>query len=140
MPDRNTDGFGDVRFRPRERISQTQQTSLLALGATIFVAVLLALVTMEVVNSIRAAAAEKRSLAELDAMLRQMEREMAATPSASVVSPASASARRPSLPRLPGPVEARSMRAAAACISGRVAVRVDNGWEGTRQRCEASTP
>jgi hypothetical protein len=137
MPDRSADGFGSVSFRSRDRSGERPQHSLFALGATIFVSMLLALIAMEVINTIRAEAAERHAVAEFNAMLKQMDREIAALDPAVAHRTTPAARRVESLPQIHGPIHARATGAKSACISGRIALRIDNGWQGTRQRCLA---
>jgi len=141
MPSRDADGFGAVQFRNRHETAAARSApGLFGLGVTIFLAVLLALIVMEILTSIRDAYVTRQAIVEFNAQMAELERE-AQRPRPQVFQESAVTLRQAQrTPRYVGPTEANATGSDTACMGGRTAVRIPNGWRGTNQRCIATTP
>lgn len=140
MPDRDADGFGAVHFRSRSAVARQQSPSLLAIGATVFLAVLLALCAHSVITWAVIAATPEPTAEDLRREMKKWEglwaQAMPAPPPQLRPAPTPAS---PRMPRYVGPIEANAIGSDTACMSGRTAVRIPHGWRTTGQTCIETT-
>lgn len=140
MPTRD-DGFSGVQFRAREATHTRQATpSLLAIGLTIFLAVLLALCAHSVIVWAFIVATPDPSPEDLRREMQKWEgiweQAMPAPAPVQVQQRPTTSSR---VPRYVGPIEANATGSDTACMAGRTAVRIPNGWRTTSQACVATT-
>lgn len=155
MPTRG-DGFGAVTFRQRGTAPTTSQPpSLLAIGLTVFAAVLAALCAYSLLAWLILAATPDPTPEDLRREMQKWEglweQAMPAPPPPAAVSVAHEARRprssspldrpvgAPALPGLPGLVEAQRGRHDIACLSGRVSYRIPDGWRSSNRPCRATT-
>lgn len=133
--------YGNLRFRARAE--QVPRTGLWHIFATVFAAVLLALVVHSLMIWAVSGWQMRKLSSELDAEISKLKAEFSVP---DVVRPAGPSrpARpvrqaAPPVPALPGPIEARAQGAERACVSGRIYRRLSNGWDHIGGSCRATS-
>ncbi|MDC7805230.1 hypothetical protein PQS31_00090 [Luteimonas sp BLCC-B24] len=120
--------------------------SLLAIGVTVFVAVLLALCAHSLLALVIVAATPEPTAEDV---LREMkkwegiwEQAMPVPPPQSITAAPSFGNKPPRsapVPGYPGLVEAQRGGHDIACLSGRVSYRIPNGWSSSQRPCRATT-
>lgn len=147
MPSRD-DGFGAVQFRASRSSGAALEASpsLLAIGVTVFVAVLLALCAHSLLALVIVAATPEPTAEDV---LREMkkwegiwEQAMPVPPPQSITAAPSFGNKPPRsapVPGYPGLVEAQRGGHDIACLSGRVSYRIPNGWSSSQRPCRATT-